>query len=96
MDEEERARRRVQASAFVAEERSVREATPPFDVAGLRAPLVYGRSDPPVMAPVVDHLCSRVEAIELATLPGAGHYAHRTAPEAFAGLVRRGLDLAQF
>ena len=27
-------------------------------------------------------------------LPGAGHEAHRAAPEAFAGLVRRGLELA--
>jgi pimeloyl-ACP methyl ester carboxylesterase len=96
MGDEEMARRRVQASAFVAEERSVRLGPPPFDVADIRAPLVYGRSDPHVMAPVADHLRGRVDAIEFVTLPGAGHYAHRTAPEAFACLVRRGLNLAQF
>jgi pimeloyl-ACP methyl ester carboxylesterase len=95
MDDEERARRRVEASAFIAEERSVRQGTAPFEVNGIRAPLVYGRSDPGVMSPVVDHLCRRLEGVEVVPITGAGHSAHRTAPEGFADLVRRGLERAR-
>jgi pimeloyl-ACP methyl ester carboxylesterase len=94
MSADERARRRVDASAFIAEEASVRTGTPPFAVADIRAPVVYGRSDPQVMTLVVDYLAGRLPSIEVVTLPGAGHHAHRSAPEAFAGLVRRGLELA--
>jgi pimeloyl-ACP methyl ester carboxylesterase len=95
MSDEERARRRVDASAFIAEEASVRTGTPPFAVADIRAPVVYGRSDPQVMPLVVDYLAGRLPSIEVVTLPGAGHHAHRTAPEAFAGLVRRGLEVGR-
>ena len=94
MGKEEQARRRVEASAFIAEEQSARRATPPFVVADIQAPVVYGRSDPAVMPVVVDYLCREVPEIDVVTLAGAGHHAHRTAPEAFAGLVRRGLDRA--
>ena len=72
----------------------MRTGTPPFAVADIQAPVVYGRSDPQVMPLVVDFLEGRLPGIEVVTLPGAGHHAHRSAPEAFAGLVRRGLELA--
>jgi pimeloyl-ACP methyl ester carboxylesterase len=95
LDEDQRARRRVEAGVFLAEEASVRSGIPPFDLADIRAPVVYGRSDPAVMPVVLDHLRNEVPRVEVVTLPGAGHHAHRTAPEDFAGLVRRGLDLAR-
>jgi pimeloyl-ACP methyl ester carboxylesterase len=95
LSDDERARRRVDASAFIAEEASVRTGTPPFAVADIQAPVVYGRSDPGVMPIVVEWLRSQVPRMEVVTLPGSGHHAHRTAPEAFAGLVRRGLERAR-
>ena len=94
MTDDERARRRRDASAFLAEEASVRTGTPPYDLAAIGAPVVYGRSDASVMPEVVEHLRRHVPGLEVVTLPGAGHQAHRGAPEAFAALVRRGLGLA--
>jgi pimeloyl-ACP methyl ester carboxylesterase len=94
LDDDERARWRVEASAFVAEERSARTTPPPFDVTDLRVPVVYGASDPRIMSPVIEHLRTSGSAIEVVTIPGAGHNAHRTAPDAFADLVRRALALA--
>jgi pimeloyl-ACP methyl ester carboxylesterase len=95
MSDDEKARRRVDGTAFITEEASVRTGTPPFAVGDIEAPLVYGRSDEQVMPIVVDFLRSQLASMEVVTLPGAGHHAHRTAPEAFAGLLRRGLALAQ-
>jgi pimeloyl-ACP methyl ester carboxylesterase len=94
MGEDERARRRRDAGAFLAEERSVRTGTAPYDVAAIQAPVVYGRGDAGVMRPVVDHLRRHVPQVDVVTIAGAGHYAHRDAPEAFAGLVRQGIELA--
>lgn len=94
MSEPERERWRREARAFVAEERSVRDAGPPFDTAAVRAPVVYGRSSPDVVAAVVAHLRATVPNVEEVTIPGAGHNAHRTQPRAFADLVRRALALA--
>jgi pimeloyl-ACP methyl ester carboxylesterase len=95
LSDDDRTRRRVDAAAFVAEERSVRTAIPPFDVAEIRAPVVYGRSSPQVMPVIVDHLTNRVAQLEVVTLSGAGHQAHRSDPEAFADLVRRGVARAR-
>lgn len=94
MSDDERAQRRRDALAFIAEERSVRTGTPPFDVADIHAPVVYGISGSDVMPMVLDYLQRNVQHVEVVTVPGAGHHAHRTAPEAFAGLVRRALELA--
>jgi pimeloyl-ACP methyl ester carboxylesterase len=94
MGEDERRRRRQDAAAFLAEERSVRTGTAPYDVGAIRAPVVYGRSDAGVMPAVVGYLQHHVPSVDVVTVPGAGHHAHRDAPEAFAGLVRRGLELA--
>jgi pimeloyl-ACP methyl ester carboxylesterase len=91
---DEKVQRRRDALAFIAEERSVRTGTPPFDVADIRAPIVYGRSGPDVMPMVLESLQRNVLFVDVVTVPGAGHHAHRTAPEAFAGLVRRALELA--
>lgn len=93
--DDQRAPRRADARVFLAEERSVRTGTAPFDVAEIRAPIVYGRSDPAVMPMVVEYLERRVPRMEIVTMPGAGHTAHRAAPGDFAMLVRRGLELAR-
>jgi pimeloyl-ACP methyl ester carboxylesterase len=95
MSPDQRTRRRLAARAFIAEEASVRTGTPPFAVADVQAPVVYGRSDPGVMPVVVDYLRGQVSPMEVVTIPGAGHQAHRTDPEAFASLVRRGLELGR-
>lgn len=89
-----RTRLRPQARAFVAEERSTRAGRPPYDVADLRVPLVYGFSDTFRVVAMQEHLRAVVPDVELVTLSGGGHNAHRAAPDAFAGLVRRGLARA--
>ena len=94
LTDDRRSARRREASAFVAEERSVRTGAPPFDLTSIRAPLVYGASNPRMISPVVDHLRGAVPQIAVVTIPDAGHHAHRTEPEAFAGLVRRAAELA--
>jgi pimeloyl-ACP methyl ester carboxylesterase len=81
--------------AFVAEERSVRGGQAPFEVADLRVPLVYGRSESPVFQNVTLDLERVVRDIEVVELPGAGHNAHRSQPAAFADLVKRGLAKVQ-
>jgi pimeloyl-ACP methyl ester carboxylesterase len=81
---------RLEARAFVTEEASVREGAP-FDLSDIRAPVVYGCSDPAMMPAVVAFLAEQVATVELVVLPGAGHPAHRSAPAAFADLVRTAL-----
>ena len=80
--------------AFLGEERSVRGGAPPYDVAELRVPLVDGRSHDGVMPVVVEHLRQHVAQLDVVTIAGAGHHADRTAPAAFAGLVRQARDQA--
>ncbi len=92
MSGQERERRRRDAAVFLAEERSVREG-PPYDLAGVGCPVVYGVSDAAVMPAVTDYLERRLPSIEFSTLPGAGHHAHRADPEWFAVLVRRAIAL---
>jgi pimeloyl-ACP methyl ester carboxylesterase len=89
----QRARWLVEARAFVVEERSVRTGRAPFDVGALDAPLVYGKSDVYPMKGVAEHLMQVVGRCEIVTIAGAGHNAHRTAPEAFADLVRTAMAL---
>ena len=93
MSDDERGTLERQARAFVAEERSVRRGPPPFDVADLRVPLVYGLGDQYHFPAVPDHLRSVLPDAEIVVVPGADHNAHRNHPDAFAGLVRRGIEL---
>ena len=46
-----------------------------------------------MMPAVTNHLEREVAQLEIVTIPGAGHHAHRTAPEAFAELIRRAHEL---
>jgi len=89
LDDDARARRRIEARAFIAEEQSVRTGTP-YDVAEIRCPVVYGCSSDAVMPEVRSFLAARIPRFEVVDVPDAGHHAHRSAPEAFADLVRRG------
>jgi pimeloyl-ACP methyl ester carboxylesterase len=86
--------RRGEARAFIAEERSARLAEPPFDARAIRAPTLYATGGLEQMQPIAEFLADNVADIEVATLPGADHHAHRTAPEAFAALVRRAIERA--
>jgi len=94
MAPDERSRWLLEARAFVAEERSVRRGPAPFDLAGLRVPLVYGCSDRDRFGVIGGYLESVVPGVEIVELPGAGHNAHRSQPGPFADRVRRALVLA--
>jgi pimeloyl-ACP methyl ester carboxylesterase len=94
MSDDERSQLRREAAAFLAEERSVRTGRPPYDIVGLTAPLVYGSSAVPRFTAVADHLRRVVGEVETVIVPDGGHNPHRTAPGAFADLVRRGVALA--
>ena len=91
---EVRARRRAQAAAFIAEERSVRIGRPAFSFADVHVPVLYGRGDQPVFEGVVEHLRRHLPRFADVRLPGSGHDPHRHEPERFADLVRRGVALA--
>jgi pimeloyl-ACP methyl ester carboxylesterase len=95
MSDDLRRRLRVEARTFVEEEAAVRNGTPPYDVSELQPPVVYGRGDAPHLPPILAFLEARVPCLEVVTIPGADHHAHRSEPDAFAGLVRRGLELAR-
>jgi pimeloyl-ACP methyl ester carboxylesterase len=87
---EARARLLPQAAAFIEEERSCRGAVPPYDVAAITAPLVYGFSHGFPVDGMRAYLAAQVPGAEFVTITG-DHNAHRTVPEAFAGLVRRAI-----
>jgi pimeloyl-ACP methyl ester carboxylesterase len=91
MAPEEQASWLAQSRAFVAEERSVRTGTPPFDLAALAVPLVYGSDRNPMADVVESYLSATVPGVEVVRLAGAGHNAHRSQPAGFADLVRRGI-----
>lgn len=94
MSAEERSRRRVQARSFVVEERGVRGETPPYDIAELQMPVVYGYSDTFPVVSMQNHLTDVLGQVDLVSVAGGGHNAHRTAPEAFADLVLLGIERA--
>jgi pimeloyl-ACP methyl ester carboxylesterase len=94
MDDDERAWRRIEARAFLVEEQSVR-ADPPYDIARITAPVVYGCGDEIVMPKVVDFLADNIDRFETERIPGASHPAHRTHPDEFATLVRTALERSE-
>ena len=94
MTDEQQAAWLRNARAFVEEERSVRLGTAPFDLRELQAPLIWGTSESYPFAAVSEHLQEVVGEVEIVFLHGAGHNAHRTDPEGFADLVRRGIARA--
>jgi pimeloyl-ACP methyl ester carboxylesterase len=95
MNAEQQQRRRVQARSFVAEERSVRGDRPPYSIADLQLPVVYGFSAGFPYSAMQEHWRTVVADVDLVPIVGGDHHAHRTAPEAFADLVRRGIQRAR-
>jgi pimeloyl-ACP methyl ester carboxylesterase len=98
-------RRRAEGPALVTELRSARlgqadlDVPPPVDLAAVRVPVVVGRGTraKPHHRAGVDHLVAALTGaptVELIEIDGATHGAHISHPQEFAGLVRRGLELA--
>lgn len=85
-----RAARRAEAPALAADLRSLRGPAP-FDATRLAVPAVFARGGArsrPHHREVVGWLAGHVPGAALVEVAGAGHGAHLTHPDAFAGLVR--------
>lgn len=92
LPERRRARLRSDGVAFVAEQRSVRRGVAPYDLAAVRAPVLYGIGQHPVFQPMPELMAAQHLDVEVVRTPGTDHNLQRSNPEAFAALVRRGLD----
>lgn len=94
--ERDREERRADGPALLAELSSIRRATPPFDVAGIPMPALFGRGgrSVPHHRRATAQLAARAPLGELFEIPGAAHGAHLSHPEAFALLIRRALRRA--
>jgi pimeloyl-ACP methyl ester carboxylesterase len=82
--------RRADGAALAAELAAIRTTEPPFDVAELAVPAVFGRGSEslPHHRASADWLIERAPDAELIEIEGAGHGAHLTHPDAFAQIVR--------
>jgi pimeloyl-ACP methyl ester carboxylesterase len=92
-----RAERRAEGPTLVAEMQSVRPPAPvPVDPSAIMVPVVaaHGSEARPHHKRGTGELARRAPLGELAVIEGAGHGAHLTHPEAFAGLVRRAAERA--
>jgi pimeloyl-ACP methyl ester carboxylesterase len=93
-----RAERRAEGPTLVAELRSVRPPAPrPYDPARVTVPVVaaHGSRTAAHHVRAAEALARAAPRAELAIIEGAGHGAHLTHPEAFAGLVQRAMELAR-
>ncbi len=90
LPERAKAARRADGPALAAELAAIRSGEPPFDVADLAVPLVVGRGErsAPHQRATVGWLADHVPGARLVEIEGAGHGAHLSHPDAFAGLVR--------
>ncbi|MHB8681988.1 MAG: alpha/beta fold hydrolase [Acidimicrobiales bacterium] len=86
-----RAERRADGPALLAELTALRRPVAPFDVAALTVPAVLARGERSKwhQRRGVEELLATVPDAELVEIPGAGHGAHVSHPDAFAGFVRR-------
>ncbi len=91
LPEREKAARRADGAALSAELDAIRIDAAPFDVTRLAVPLVCGRGEnsAPRHRDSVAWLVEHVPGAELFEIPGAGHGAHLSHPDAFAAMVRR-------
>jgi len=90
LPEATRAARRADGPALAAELAAIRIDAPPFAIEELAVPAVFGRGTAslPHHRAAVDWLLAHVAGAELVEIDGAGHGAHLTHPDAFAGFVR--------
>ncbi len=90
LPEAERADRRADGPALVADVRAIRRGTP-FDVTRLSLPAIVASGGPsslPHHRDTADWLAAHVPAVQRLTLEEAGHGAHLSHPDAFAAFVR--------
>jgi len=95
LPEHEREQRRADGPALVADLRAIAKPEP-FDVTRLSVPAVVSSGGPasfPHHVDTVDWLASHVPEVRRSTIPGAGHGAHLSHPDAFASLVRQVVEL---
>lgn len=92
-----RAERRAEGRTLMAEMRSVRPPNPPpVDPAAIVVPVVaaHGSEARPHHVRATTELAERAPRGELHVVEGAGHGAHLTHPQEFAGLVQLALERA--
>ena len=92
-----RAERRAEGPTLLAELRTVHHPAPaPYRPERLTVPVVaaYGSETQPQHRRAAEELARRAPHGVLERIDGAGHGAHLTHQQAFAGLVRRSLSLA--
>ena len=89
-----RRERQADGPALLAELTDLRHGGPPFDLAALRVPAVFGRGGDSAWRHrrAGEELRRTVAGAELLDIAGARHGAHLTHPAAFADLVRRVVD----
>jgi pimeloyl-ACP methyl ester carboxylesterase len=97
LTDQARAARQADGPALVAELADLRGARAPFDVSDLRPPLVLGRGGQsvPHHRRAVDALAELVPGAEVVEIPGSGHGAPLSHPDAFAAFVRRVVERAR-
>jgi pimeloyl-ACP methyl ester carboxylesterase len=91
-----RAERRAEGPTLLAELRTVHHPAPaPYRPERLTVPVVaaFGSETQPQHRLAAEELARRAPQGVLERIDGAGHGAHLTHPQAFAGLVRRSLSL---
>jgi pimeloyl-ACP methyl ester carboxylesterase len=92
-----RAERRAEGPTLLAELRTVHHPAPaPYRPERLTVPVVaaFGSETQPQHRRAAEELARRAPRGVLERIDGAGHGAHLTHPQAFAGLVRRSFSLA--
>ena len=94
LPEEGKAARRADGPALAAELDAIRLTEAPFDVSVLTVPAVFARGgiSLPHHRSAVAWLAEHTPGAELVEIPGAGHGAHLTHPDAFAELARTALS----
>ena len=96
LNDRARADRLAEGPALVAELRAIRGERPPFDVAALTVPAVFGRGGQSAERhrAAAAALHAAVPGSQLLDIAGASHGAHLTHPDAFADLVRTTVSAA--
>jgi pimeloyl-ACP methyl ester carboxylesterase len=97
LSEQGRAERRADGPALVADLRSFRSDTPPFDVTALDVPTVFGmggRDSAPHHRRTVQWLGAHVPGALVHEIAGAQHGAHLSHPDHFASFARLVMERA--
>jgi pimeloyl-ACP methyl ester carboxylesterase len=91
-----KAERRADGPALVAELNGIRAAEAGYDASALSVPVIYGMgaNSADRRRRTVEWLVGHTPEARSAVIPGAGHGAHLTHPDAFADLARAAMDLA--